>query len=314
MKIVYMGTPDFAVGILEALVNEGHQVVLVLTQPDKEKNRGKKLLFPPVKEKALELGLEVAQPYKLTQDRKLIDYMKALKPDLGVVAAYGQILSQEILDIPREGFINIHGSILPKLRGASPIQHSILNGFEKTGITIMKMERGLDSGPMMCFRETSVDGKNSAELERELSAMGSQLVVEAIETIEKGEAKYHLQNNEEATYAPLISKSDGELDFSKSSIDLERQIRAFNPWPGSFTKYEGINIKFWKGEVIDDYGDQFKESLPGEILKADDEGIKVKCGKGTLNIKEIQIAGKKTMKVKEYLKGNKIEVGKVFHI
>ncbi len=305
MKIVYMGTPDFAVPALEALHREGYEIPFVVTQPDALRDRGKKVKFPPVKEKALELGLRVVQPEKVKTDEEFISMLREEKPDIIVVAAYGQILPKAVLDIPEKGCINIHGSLLPRFRGAAPVQRAIMAGDAQTGITLMYMEEGLDTGDMIVKRSTSAEGKTGQELHDELSQMGAELLIETLPHLD--EIKAEKQNDSESTYAPMISKREGHIDFSKAPEEIERMIRAFDPWPGSYAYYGDKAMKLWRAEVP---GTDACEA-DGTVLKADSDGIDVAAGGKVLRITQIQMPGKKRVDVREYLKGNSIEIGTV---
>lgn len=305
MKIVYMGTPDFAVPSLEALVHAGHEVACVVTQPDAVRDRGKKVKYSPVKEKALELGLPVLQPLKVRGDAEFLQQLKKIKPDLIAVAAYGQILPKEVLDLPKYGCLNVHGSLLPRFRGAAPIQRAIIEGDEKTGITIMYMEEGLDTGDMLAKAETMIGEKTGQELHDELAQMGAQLLVDTLDHL--GDLTRVKQDDALSTYAPMLSKKEGHLDFSQSPQRLERTIRAFDPWPGSYGYLGDRMIKFWKASVPELETDQ----KDGTVVAAADEGIDIVAGGGILRVTEIQMPGKKRVAVKAYLKGNSIEIGTV---
>ncbi len=305
MKIVYMGTPDFAVPALEKLHSEGYEIPFAVTQPDAVRDRGKKVKFSPVKEKALQLGIDVLQPEKIRKDEAFIEQLRQTKPDLIVVAAYGQILPKEVLDIPSMGCINIHGSLLPRFRGAAPIQRSIIEGDEETGITIMYMEEGLDTGDMLAKAATPIGRKTGQQLHDELAQMGAELLADTIPRLKniKGEK----QNDEESTYAPMISKKEGHMDFSMEPAKLERIIRAFDPWPGAYAYYGDKMMKLWKAEDAKTKTD----ASDGTILKADREGIDIAAAGRVLRVTQIQMPGKKRVDVKEYLKGNSIEIGTV---
>ena len=305
MKIVYMGTPDFAVPALEKLHSEGYEIPFAVTQPDAVRDRGKKVKFSPVKEKALQLGIDVLQPEKIRKDEAFIEQLRQTKPDLIVVAAYGQILPKEVLDIPSMGCINIHGSLLPRVRGAAPIQRSIIEGDEETGITIMYMEEGLDTGDMLAKAATPIGRKTGQQLHDELAQMGAELLADTIPRLKniKGEK----QNDEESTYAPMISKKEGHMDFSMEPAKLERIIRAFDPWPGAYAYYGDKMMKLWKAEDAKTKTD----ASDGTILKADREGIDIAAAGRVLRVTQIQMPGKKRVDVKEYLKGNSIEIGTV---
>lgn len=307
MKIVYMGTPDFAVPALEKLHSEGHEIGYVVTQPDAVRDRGKKVKMTPVKEKALELGLQVLQPEKIKNDEEFFQTLKSFGPDLIAVAAYGQILPKAILDLPRLGCVNIHGSLLPKYRGAAPIQRAILNGEKETGITIMYMEEGLDTGAMLAKRSTPIERKNGAQLHDELAQMGAELLAETLPKLEEGMLAAEPQDDALSCYAPMISKKDGEIDFHKSPEEIERLIRAFDPWPGAFTSYNGKLMKIWEAEVSEEENGE----LPGTVTKVGKNGIEISAGGRTLTAKVIQFPGKKRVAAEDYLKGNTIEKGSV---
>lgn len=305
MKIVYMGTPDFAVPALEALHREGYEIPFVVTQPDALRDRGKKVKFPPVKEKALELGLQVMQPEKMRKDEGFIKTLRDAAPDLIVVAAYGQLLPKEVLDIPAKGCVNIHGSLLPRFRGAAPVQRAIIAGDEETGITLMYMEEGLDTGDMITKRSTSTAGKTGQQLHDELSQMGAELLVETIPHLDAITAEK--QNDEESTYAPMISKSEGHIDFSRTPDEIERIIRAFDPWPGSYAYCGDKMMKLWQAEVPG----RKTDAADGTVLGAGESGIDVAAAGEVLRITQIQVPGKKRVAVREYLKGNSIEIGTI---
>ncbi|MEG0923943.1 MAG: methionyl-tRNA formyltransferase [Anaerovoracaceae bacterium] len=304
MKIVFMGTPDFSVPVLEKIIEAGHQVGYVVTQPDKAKNRGKKIQHTPVKEKAIENNLIVLQPEKVRGNVEFLDKLKEYNPDIIVVVAYGQLLPIEVLELPKFGCVNVHGSLLPKLRGASPIQQAIIQGEEKTGITIMQMAQGLDTGDMLTKVETTVDHKNATELQKELSELGAKLLVETLALIEDGKITPEKQDDEKSTYAKLIFKQDGKIDFSKSPMEIERLVRGFDPWPGAFCMYNDVQMKLWRTKPLEK-----KTSQPdGKILEVSNQGIEVSCGGGVLLIEELQVPGKKRVTVEDYLRGNKLEI------
>ncbi|MGL5650809.1 MAG: methionyl-tRNA formyltransferase [Paraclostridium sp.] len=302
MKIVFMGTPEFAVPCLQKIIDEGHEVVAVVTQPDKPKGRGKKLAMPPVKELALEYDIPVYQPLK-AREESFVDTLKEIKPELIVVVAFGQILPKSILDIPKYGCVNVHASLLPRYRGAAPLNWVIINGEEKTGVTTMYMDEGLDTGDMILKSEILLDDEITAgELHDKMMIDGAEVLKETIDLIEKGEAPREKQSNEDTCYSPIMNKSLGNIDWNKSAIDIHNLVRGINPWPSAYTTYEGQTMKIWKTKVIDKNSD--KE--PGTIISVDKEGINVSTSKGIVQIKEIQISGKKRMEVPEYIKGNNI--------
>lgn len=302
MKIVFMGTPEFAVPCLQKIIDEGHEVVAVVTQPDKPKGRGKKLAMPPVKELALKYDIPVYQPLK-AREESFVDTLKEMNPELIVVVAFGQILPKSILDIPKYGCVNVHASLLPRYRGAAPLNWVIINGEEKTGVTTMYMDEGLDTGDMILKSEIPLDDEITAgELHDKMMIEGAKVLKETIDLIEKGEAPREKQSNEDTCYSPIMNKSLGNIDWKKSAIDIHNLVRGINPWPSAYTTYEGQTMKIWKTKVIDKNSDKD----PGTIISVDKEGINVSTSEGILQIKEIQMAGKKRMEVPEYIKGNNI--------
>ena len=305
MRIVYMGTPDFAVKPLEALCEAGHDVALVVTQPDAVRDRGKKVKKTPVKETAERLGIDVIQPERLRREPDAVERIKDTAPDVIAVAAFGQILPKEILDIPQKGCLNVHGSLLPRFRGASPIQRAVLEGDEETGVTIMYMAEELDAGDMLAKASTPVAEKTAGELHDELSAMGASLLVETLSRLD--EIVPEKQDEALVTYAPLISKEDGHMDFSHDPAYLGRMIRAFDPWPGTYAYMGEKRIKIWKAAPAE--GDAGADA--GTVVKTDEEGIYISAGGGLLKVTEIQMPGKKRVAAAEYLKGNSIEIGTV---
>lgn len=307
MKIIYMGTPDFAVPALEALAEAGHEIGYVVTQPDAVRDRGKKVKMTPVKEKALELGVEVLQPEKVRGDDEFFNTIAAYEPDLIAVAAYGQILPKNVLDLPKLGCVNIHGSLLPRWRGAAPIQRSIEAGDEETGITIMYMEEGLDTGAMLSKQSTPIADKNGEQLHDELAAMGAKLLVETLPKLEAGELTPEPQNDALSTYAKMLSKKEGHIDFNKTPEEIERMIRAFDSWPGAYASYGEKVMKIWKAEVKSEIND----ATPGTITAVTKDGIEIAAGGSTLIARVIQMPGKKRVAVADYLKGNSVEIGTV---
>ncbi|WP_148549769.1 methionyl-tRNA formyltransferase [Paraclostridium bifermentans] len=302
MKIVFMGTPEFAVPCLQKIIDEGHEVVAVVTQPDKPKGRGKKLAMPPVKELALKYDIPVYQPLK-AREESFVDTLKEMNPELIVVVAFGQILPKSILDIPKYGCVNVHASLLPRYRGAAPLNWVIINGEEKTGVTTMYMDEGLDTGDMILKSEIPLDDEITAgELHDKMMIDGAKVLKETIDLIEKGEAPREKQSNEDTCYSPIMNKSLGNIDWKKSAIDIHNLVRGINPWPSAYTTYEGQTMKIWKTKVIDKNSDKD----PGTIISVDKEGINVSTSEGIVQIKEIQMAGKKRMEVPEYIKGNNI--------
>lgn len=307
MKIVYMGTPEFAVPPLQKLCEKGYQVGLVVTQPDKARDRGKKIQFTPVKEKALEFGIEILQPEKIRDNIEFTARIQKFKPDVIVVAAYGKILPPELLKIPRLGCINIHASLLPKFRGAAPIHRSIIEGEEKTGVTLMYMEEGLDTGDMIAARSVPIMKKTTALLHDELAELGAELLIRTLPLIEQGISGRTPQDDDLATYAQMITKQDEWVDFSKEPALIERQIRGLNSWPGAYTTYKGERMKLWEADSLDETADR----PDGTIIGASKEGIKVAAGGRVLLLKRIQMPGKKAMDVAECLNGYQFETGEI---
>lgn len=307
MKIVYMGTPDFAVPPLQMLCDNGYEVGLVVTQPDKARDRGKKVQFTPVKEAALAYGIEVLQPEKIRDNHEFLAQLKAYQPDLIVVAAYGKILPVEILNLPPLGCINIHASLLPKYRGAAPIHRCIIEGEEETGITLMVMTEGLDEGDILALRSVPVANKTTAILHDELSVLGGELLIETLPDIVAGKVKGIKQEAAYATYAPMVFKQDGLIDFSKDPGVIACLIRGMNSWPGAYTFYGQEQMKVWEAEAT-----QKKTDRPGgTILSVSKEGLEVAAGGGTLLITKLQMPGKRPISVGEYIKGNRLEIGTV---
>ncbi len=308
MKTVFMGTPDFAAAILETLYDSHNSVCLAITQPDRAKDRGKKVRSTPVKEFAQSHGIEVFQPEKIRNDEETKEKLRQISPDVIVVAAYGQILPEEILARPKFGCVNVHASLLPKLRGASPIQQAIVRGEKKTGITIMQMDSGLDTGDILTQEEIQIGDLNSQQLHDRLASIGGSLLLKTLDMLEKGNLTPLPQNKDEATYAGLISKKDGKIDFKKSPEEIERLIRGFDPWPGAFCSMGGATVKFWKAEASDEETD----AEDGTVIGADENGIKICCGGRILIVKEIQAPGKKRMKAADYLRGHDMKIGSKF--
>ncbi len=306
MKIIFMGTPDFSAGILESIIKAGHEVALVVTQPDRPKGRGGKTLMTPVKETALSYGVPVYQPQKIRNEEG-VSRLSSVGADIAVVAAFGQILSQEILDIPPYGCINVHASLLPKYRGASPIQQAILNGDEKTGVTIMQMDAGIDTGDILLTKEVDIaPDETGGSLFEKLSAEGASLIVDALKKIEEGSIRPVKQDEAKASHVKQIKKEMGRIDFSMDAVRIERMIRAFDPWPGALTVLDKKGLKLWEAEAEEDL---FEDALPGQIVKVDKEALYVKCGKGSLKITSLQLEGKKRMKTKDFLLGFKVAKG-----
>jgi methionyl-tRNA formyltransferase len=308
MKIVFMGTPDFAVPALKKLAADGHEIALVVTKPDAMKGRGNKVQASAVKECALALSLPVSQPEKVKGNTAFIEQLQALAPDAVVVIAYGKILPKEILEIPLHGCLNVHGSILPRHRGAAPIQWTILAGDEEGGVSIMQMDEGMDTGDVLAESRVPVDAHNAEELFDILSVKGADLIAETLAKIEAGEQITAVpQEDALATYAPMITKKDGLLDFGRPADELERRVRGLYPWPGTYTYLDGQPFKIWTAGLAEGT----PGAAPGTVLKADREGILIACGEGALLAKEVQAPGKKRMPADAYLKGHSIEKGTV---
>ncbi len=307
MKIVFMGTPDFAVGALEALVEAGHEVVAVVTQPDKPKGRGKEMQQTPVKVCALKHNIEVFQPVKI-KTAEAVEVLRGYEADLFVVAAFGQILSKEILDMPKYGCVNIHASLLPKYRGAAPIQWAILDGEKETGVTIMQMNEGLDTGDMLTKVIVPIEDTDTGEsLFDKLAEAGAKLLVETIPQIEAGTLKPEPQDDSLSTYAKMIKKEMGLIDWKKEAIVLERLVRGMNSWPSAYTHFNGKTLKVWEAAV--EGGENKAE--PGTVVEVTKNSIKVQTGQDLLVLKQIQLEGKKRMDVAAFLLGYKVEVGTV---
>lgn len=305
MRVVYMGTPDFAVPALVRLREEGYEIPYVVTQPDAVRNRGKKISFSPVKEKALELGIEVLQPEKIKKNEEFLEKIRDAAPDVIVVAAYGKLLPESILNLPPKGCVNIHGSLLPRHRGASPIQASIAAGDEETGVTIMYMEKGLDTGNMIAKASTPIDRKTGSQLHDELAVMGAELLVDTLPKLDEITAEE--QDDSLSTYAPMITKQDGHIDFESSPVTVERKIRAYDPWPGSFAYIGDKMYKIWKAEAVSEK--TLEEG--GTVIREGKDYLDIACGGEILRITEIQAPGKKRVSTGEFLRGNTIEIGTV---
>lgn len=303
MKILFMGTPDFAVPSLEALIHAGHELVGAFTQPDKPKNRGMKLQAPPVKICAQQHDIPVFQPTKL-KDGTALAQIEALKPDLIVVAAYGRILPQEILDYPALGCVNVHSSLLPSYRGAAPIHWAVLNGDQETGVTIMHMALALDAGDIISQARTPIDPDETVGmLHDRLAEMGAVLLKETVEKLEAGTATRTKQDEERVTLAPMLSRELSPMDWTQPARVLHNQVRGLIPWPAAVATLNGVACKVFSTTVLD----QTTNQTPGSVLMADKNGLEVACGEGTvLRINELQAAGGKRMKATDYLRGHPI--------
>lgn len=312
MKIVYMGTPDFAVAPLEAILKAGHEVTAVVTQPDRQKGRGREVQYSPVKECALSYGIPVLQPLKI-KEKDAVEELRKYPADIFVVAAFGQLLSEEILNMPRFGCINIHASLLPAYRGAAPIQWCVINGEEKTGVTIMQMAKGMDTGDILLQKEVVLDEKETGgSLFDRLMETGAELIVEALPKIEAGELIPVVQKEELATYAGKITKDMGNIDFVKSAVTIERLIRGLNPWPSAFTHYKGKILKIWEADVVSECVNA-ENPVPGTVIAMDKESFTLATGEGALRIRSLQPEGKKRMSCAEFMRGYEVKVGEALH-
>lgn len=330
MKMIYMGTPDFAVGPLTALIEAGHQVAAVITQPDKPKGRGKSMQMTPVKEAALSHNIAVYQP-RSVKDPDFMETLRGIEADVIVVAAFGQLLPKEILHMPRFGCLNIHASLLPCYRGAAPIQWAVIDGREKTGVTIMQMDEGLDTGDMLLIKEVPLSpDETGGSLFDKLSEAGSALIVEALKALE-GSGLTPVPQTGESCYAPILTKAMGKIDWNQSAVTIERLIRGLNPWPSAYTRCQGKILKIWEAQVLADEepdagrlqgqpGIQAEaagrnepglQAVCGQILEASGDSLKVQTGKGILKINSLQLEGKKRMDTAAFLRGFKLEAGSV---
>lgn len=308
MRVVFMGTPDFSVTTLDALVEAGHEVAAVITQPDKPKGRGKEILMTPVKEKALEYGIPVYQPVKVRAP-EFVEVLKELAPEIIVVAAFGQILSKEVLDIPVFGCVCVHASLLPKYRGASPIQYAVINGEAESGITTMMMDEGIDTGDILEQASIPLDRKETGgSLHDKLGLLGGKLIVSTLEKIRNGTAVRTIQPEDGVCYVKVIKKSMGNIDWSMDAAAIERLIRGLNPWPSAYTFFQGKTLKLWDAEAVTcEY-----EGVCGQVAEVSKTTLTVKCGKGALSVKVLQLEGKKRMDIDAFLRGYNIEKGTIF--
>lgn len=306
MRVVFMGTPDFAVGTLEKLVEAGYEVVGVVTQPDKPKGRGKAMQPTPVKEAALKHGLTVFQP-KRVREEAFQETLRELAPEVIVVVAFGQIIPDSILELPKYGCINVHASLLPKYRGAAPIQWAVIDGEKTAGVTIMKMDAGLDTGDMYAVSEIPLAAdETGGSLFDRLSALGAQLLADSLPKIVSGELVPVPQPAESPNgYARMITKEDGRIDWSRPAEELERRIRGVIPWPGAFSRLKDKTLKIWKAELLEEDSDL----EPGQVTAAGKEGLTVQTGKGQIRITDLQLEGKKRMEAAAFLRGYPVETG-----
>lgn len=320
MKVLFMGTPDFAKESLEALYNNGYEIIGVVTNPDKPKGRGMKMIASEVKEFAISKGLNVYQPIKIKKNEEFIEEIKKLNPDVICVVAYGKILPKEILDIPKYGSINVHGSLLPKYRGAAPIQWAVLNGDKTTGVTTMYMDVGMDTGDMILKEEIEIgENETTGEVWERLSKIGGNLLVETLKQIEAGTAKRQKQG-EDFTMAPMLDKQMAKIDWNeKSAKEIKNLVRGLNPIMGAYSMLNGKKIKLWKVEVVSSKGldglvgsKNIKIAQNGQVVLSDDKkGLFIKAKDGIIKVLEIQGENAKKMPVKDFLRGNKIETGEI---
>ena len=308
MRIIFMGTPEFAVPVLQSLINSRHEVVAVVTQPDRPKGRGKNMQFSPVKECALAHNIPVYQPKKI-REPECIEELKKYQADVCVVVAFGQILTKNILDMPKYGCVNVHASLLPKYRGAAPIQWAVINGDAITGVTTMRMDTGIDTGDMIAKREVRIaEDETGGSLFDKLAEVGAKLCVETMDMLEKGTAQFTPQNNDASTHTSKITKELGNIDWKKPAVEIERLIRGLNPWPSAYTHLDDKAFKIWKARVVDEANDY----EPGCIVKASKNELIVQTGDGQLALLEVQLAGKKRMDAGAFMRGYTVEEGTFF--
>ena len=314
MKLIFMGTPEFAVPSLARLLRDGHEIAAVFTQPDKPAGRGKNLQAPPVKSFAAEHGIPVHQPSKIKTNEEVRATFDRIAPDACIVAAYGKILPEWMLAIPRMGCINVHASLLPKYRGAAPINWAIANGERETGVTIMQMEAGLDTGDMLWSRALEIGSEETApEVSARLSELGAELLSEALPRLERGAINPVPQDDREATYAPILKREDGLIDWRMSAREIANRVRGFQPWPGTYTFFRGARLTIWRAQEIaggpsnQSSQDKFE---PATIIGIDKSGIAIACANSTtLHVEELQIEGKRKLSAREFLNGTRLSVG-----
>lgn len=310
MNIVFMGTPDLAKTVLQSVFLAGHTVLAAVTQPDKPKGRGKELASSPVKQFAKEKDIPVYQPKKV-QEEAFLESLKYLNPDVILVAAFGQLLTKEVLKIPKYGCLNVHASLLPKYRGAAPIQRCILEGENETGITIMQMDEGLDTGDILEKIVIPIEKEETGgSLFEKLANAAGSLLLETLEKAEKGLLLPKKQDDTCFTYAPILKKEEGKISFSKDAVVIERMIRGMSPWPSAYTRWNGKTLKIWKAKVIPESEESDLE--PGTVCKIEKEACFVKTGNGMLKLLEVQLEGKKRMGIAEFLRGYPVKEGMIF--
>ena len=307
MKVIFMGTPDFSVGTLEALIEAGHEVVLAVTQPDKPKGRGKEMQFTPIKECALKHGIPVYQPRKV-REPECVEELRKYEADIMVVIAFGQILPKEILEMTPYGCVNVHASLLPKYRGAAPIQWSIIDGETVTGVTTMQMDEGLDTGDMLLKTEVPIEkDETGGSLHDKLEVSGAALCVETLKALEEKTLIPEKQGESPTAYARMLDKHLGNIDWNESAEKIERLIRGLTPWPSAYTTWNGKQMKIWRAEVEQASGDE----MPGTIVKVEKEAFFVQTKEGMLKVLELQIPGKKRMDAGAFLRGYQIKEGEI---
>lgn len=305
MRVIFMGTPDFAVATLQTLI-EKHEVVAVVTQPDKPKGRGKAMQMPPIKEKALEYDIPVYQPIRVRGDEAFLEQMKQYAPDIIVVVAFGQILPESILELPRLGCINVHASLLPKYRGAAPIQWAVIDGEKESGVTTMYMAKGLDTGDMLDQAVVPLSEKETGgSLHDKLSRMGAELILTTLDKLQSGTAIRTVQDDAASCYAKMLTKELGAIDWSQDAVSIERLIRGLNPWPSAYTRLGGKTLKIWDADVVE----TDEKEQAGTIIEVTKRTMVVQTGHGGLSLNEIQLEGKKRMKTEAFLLGNTVEKG-----
>ena len=308
MKAIFMGTPDLAAEVLKSLIGSKHEIVLVVTQPDRPKGRGKEFAASPVKEVAVQNQIPVFQPERV-KTPEATEVLRSCEADVILVAAFGQILPKEILCMKKYGCINVHASLLPDYRGCAPIQWCVIDGKEKSGVTIMQMDEGIDTGDIICKREITLDANETGgSLFDKLAQMGGPLLLEALEQIESNRAVFTPQTEPTTPYAKMLKKENGKLDFEKSAVVLERLIRGLNPWPSAYTVWNGKTLKLWAAQTLPDRG---ANAVPGTILSADKDCMEIQTGDGILAVTEVQLEGKRRMSVAEFLRGNAVNEGEL---
>lgn len=310
VKLIFMGTPEFAVPSLERLIADGHEIAAVFTQPDKPAGRGKHLHMPPVKTLALANSIAVHQPAKIKSNEEVRAIFEAISPDACIVTAYGKILPDWLLAIPRLGCINVHASLLPKYRGAAPINWAIASGESETGVTIMRMDAGMDTGPMLAKRAITIGEEETApELSARLAQLGAVLLSETLPRIDHGEIQPKAQDNEAATYAPMLKREDGLIDWRMTAREIANRVRAFQPWPGSYTSFRGSKLIIWRARNVSEATSP-KDIDAGTILSIDENAMTIaSAGRSVMRVDEIQVEGKRRMSAREFANGARLKVG-----